>query len=302
MEALVKIDSIKQYNDLRGVDTLHPLITVIDVSEAKQLKPGRYQFNLYSIYLKELKCGALLYGRSQYDYQEGTVVAVGPGQFIGIPEEAIVADPKGWALLFHPDLLNGTLLENVIAGYSFFSYEIKEALHVSKPERQIVTGCFHKVLHELKHATDKHSRKLITANIELLLSYCTRFYDRQFISRDYLNTGTIERFDHLLNNYFTSELPGNLGLPSVSYCAAQLRFSSNYFGDLVKKETGKTAQELIHAKIIDIAKERLMNHSVPVGEVAYTLGFKYPQHFTRLFKERVGMTPVEYRTFDFSNN
>jgi len=302
MKGFVKIDTITQYNNLRGVDTLHPLITVVDVALAKQLKPGNYQFNLYGIYLKELKCGALLYGRSHYDYQEGTVVAVGPGQFIGIPEEAIVADPKGWALLFHPDLLNGTSLKELITSFSFFSYEINEALHVSKQEREIVRGCFYKLLHELKHSTDKHSRKLITANIELLLSYCTRFYDRQFISRDYLNGGVIDKFDHLLNNYFQSDLPGNLGLPSVLYCATKLLFSANYFGDLIKKETGKTAQEIIHNKIIELAKIRLMNHAMPISEIAYALGFKYPQHFTRLFKERVGLTPVEFRTFDFSGN
>lgn len=302
MEKFTKINSISQYNNLRGIDTLHPLITVVDVSKAKQLKPGNYQFNLYCLYLKELKCGALLYGRNHYDYEEGTVVAVGPGQIIGIPEDAIVAEPKGWALLFHPKLLEGTILENLIQSYSFFSYEINEALHVSKKEGEIVVGCFHKIVHELNHSTDKHSKKLIAANIELLLSYCSRFYDRQFITRDYLYSGVAERFEHLLNEYFNSEHPGNKGLPTVSYCADALRFSSNYFGDLIKKETGKSAQEMIHFKIVELAKERLMDQSKPVGEVAYALGFKYPQHFTRLFKERMGMTPVEYRLFDISKN
>ncbi|RZK16256.1 MAG: AraC family transcriptional regulator, partial [Pedobacter sp.] len=239
---------------------------------------------------------------NHYDYEEGTVVAVGPGQIIGIPEDAIVAEPKGWALLFHPKLLEGTILENLIQSYSFFSYEINEALHVSKKEGEIVVGCFHKIVHELNHSTDKHSKKLIAANIELLLSYCSRFYDRQFITRDYLYSGVAERFEHLLNEYFNSEHPGNKGLPTVSYCADALRFSSNYFGDLIKKETGKSAQEMIHFKIVELAKERLMDQSKPVGEVAYALGFKYPQHFTRLFKERMGMTPVEYRLFDISKN
>ncbi|WP_316739047.1 helix-turn-helix transcriptional regulator [Pedobacter aquatilis] len=302
MVELIKIDNITQYNNLRGIETLHPLVTAIDVSKAKQLSPGRYQFNLYSIYLKEKKCGDLFYGRSHYDYQEGTVVALGPGQIVGIPNEAIVEAPRGWALLFHPDLLNGTVLGELVSGYSFFSYEITEALHLSKAEQETVRGCFHKVLHELSHALDKHSRKLITANIELLLSYCTRYYDRQFITREDMHKGIPERLEILLNDYFNSESPINQGLPTVSFCAASLHFSANYFGDLIKKDTGKSAQEFIHAKIVEFAKLRLMDHALPVGEIAYSLGFKYPQHFTRLFKERVGMTPVEYRLNDFSRN
>ncbi|TDO22490.1 helix-turn-helix domain-containing protein [Pedobacter duraquae] len=302
MEEIIRIDNITAYNKLRGVDTLHPLVTVIDVSKVKQLSPGTYNFNLYCIYLKELKCGALLYGRSQYDYEEGTFLAIGPGQVIGIPEAAIVPEPKGWALLFHPDFLKGNPLESHILNYSFFSYEINEALHVSKMERQVVSGCFHKIQHELRHDLDKHSRKLITANIELLLSYCARFYDRQFISRDYLNNTIIQKFDRLLHDYFFSDRPKEAGLPTVAYCAAELRLSANYFGDLIKKETGKTAQELIHNKIIELAKERVLDPGVNISDVAYTLGFKYPQHFTRLFKENAGVTPMEYRLSNYSRN
>lgn len=302
MEKPIKINNVSQYNEIRGVETLHPLVTLIDVSQARQLEPGSYQFNLYGIYLKEKKCGELFYGRSHYDYEEGTVLATGPGQLIGIPKEAILAEPKGWALLFHPNLLRGTYLETQIAGYSFFSYEINEALHVSRSEANILEGCFHKILHELNHSIDRHSRKLIVANIEMLLSYCTRYYDRQFITRDYLYTGIVEKFEALLTDYFNSEQPKTLGLPTVSHCAGELRFSSNYFGDLIKKESGKSAQEIIHQRIVEIAKDRLMDQAKPVGDVAYALGFKYPQHFTRLFKERVGMTPMEYRLFDYRNN
>ena len=302
MEALVRINNITQYNQIRSVETLHPLITVVNVEHARQLDAGRYEFNLYSVYLKKLDCGALVYGRSNYDYHDGTVVALAPGRIIEIPPEAIVAEPKGWALLFHPDLLPGTILENPISAYSFLAYEISEALHVSNHEASIVAGCFHKILYELSQSLDKHSKKLIAANIELLLSYCSRFYDRQFISRDYVNSGIMDKFDSYLDSYFESEYPGNLGLPTVSHCAAELRFSSNYFGDLVKKETGKSAQELIHAKIINLAKSRLRHLEIPIAEVAYGLGFKYPQHFTRLFRERMGMTPFEYRLHVHSKN
>jgi AraC-like DNA-binding protein len=227
---------------------------------------------------------------------------VSPGQLVGIPEDAILPDPKGWALLFHPDLIKGTSLESQMLNYTFFSYEVNEALHVSRQERSIISGCFHKIQHELSQSIDKHSRKLITANIELLLNYCTRFYDRQFITRDHIHGEIVMRFESLLNKYFLSERLTNLGLPSVSYCATELRLSANYFGDIIKKETGKSAQELIHNKIILLAKERVLNEEISIAEVSYQLGFKYPQHFTRIFKEYVGITPMEYRLSNYFRN
>jgi AraC family transcriptional regulator, transcriptional activator of pobA len=170
---------------------------------------------------------------------------------------------------------------------------VNEALHLSDKERQIVLDCFTKIEYELHHTIDKHSKKLIASNIELFLNYCTRFYDRQFITRDNVHHGILERFENLLNHYFLSESPANIGLPSVAYCADELNLSPNYFGDLIKKETGKSAQEYIQSKIIDVAKERIFDLHKSVSEIAYDLGFKYPQHFTRLFKQRVGVSPNE---------
>jgi AraC-like DNA-binding protein len=201
-------------------------------------------------------------------------------------------------LLFHPQLIEGTALGKHIQDYTFFSYDVNEALHLSEKERQIVLDCFGKIQYELEQSIDKHSKKLIASNIELFLNYCTRFYDRQFITRDNVHNGILERFEHLLNNYFLSENPANIGLPSVAYCADELNLSSNYFGDLIKKETGKSAQEYIQSKIIDVAKERIFDHNKSVSEIAYDLGFKYPQHFTRLFKQRVGVAPNEYRNLN----
>ncbi|HEY1054463.1 MAG TPA: helix-turn-helix transcriptional regulator, partial [Emticicia sp.] len=185
--------------------------------------------------------------------------------------------------------------------YSFFSYQINESLHLSTRERTLVLDCFSKIENELQQSVDKHSKKLIASNIELFLNYCDRFYDRQFITRDNANRGILEKFEELLNGYFTSEKPETIGLPSVAYCADELHLSPNYFGDLIKKETGKSAQEYIQNKIIEEAKNRIFNGDKTVNEVAYELGFKYPQHFTRFFKQHVGQTPNEYKALSHLN-
>ncbi|WP_286860059.1 MULTISPECIES: helix-turn-helix domain-containing protein [Sphingobacterium] len=298
MEEIVKLDNVTVYNKLRGVETLHPLITVIDLSKAEPMPAQTFHFGLYAIFLKELKCGELKYGRNNYDFQEGTLVFIAPGQILGVQPGTKILDPKGWAVLFHPDLIKGTALGKFIQEYSFFSYASSEALHLSEKEKQIVLDCFAKIQYEMDHSIDKHSKKLIASNIELFLNYCTRFYDRQFITRDDEHKGVLERFEHLLNDYYTSDKPQNNGLPSVGYCAEQLHLSPNYFGDLVKKETGISPQEYIQSKVIDLAKERIFNIDKSISEIAYELGFKYPQHFTRLFKQKTGMSPVEYRSLN----
>jgi AraC-like DNA-binding protein len=201
-------------------------------------------------------------------------------------------------LVFHPDLIRGTSLSKGINEYSFFSYNTNEALHVSAKERQLVLDLFSKIETELQHSVDKHSKRLIASNIELFLNYCERFYDRQFITRENINRGVLEKFEELLNSYFSSDNPVNIGLPSVAYCADELHLSANYFGDLIKKETGKSAQEYIQNKIIDVAKSKIFDTDKTVNEIAFELGFKYPQHFSRLFKSRVGYAPNEYRSLN----
>jgi len=252
-------------------------------------------FGFYTIFLKEVKCGDLVYGKQTYDYQEGTLVFLAPGQIAGVNSNGETYQPKGHALIFHPELIHGTPLGKRIQDYSFFSYQSNEALHVSQRERKIVLDCFSKIEYELEHAIDKHSKTLIVDNIELFLNYCVRFYDRQFITRDNIHKGIIEKFETLLNEYFLSDKPQTIGLPSVAYCAGELNLSASYFGDLIKKETGKSPQEHIQTKVIDVAKERIFDYNKSVSEIAYELGFKYPQHFTRLFKQRVGQTPNGYR-------
>jgi AraC-like DNA-binding protein len=247
--------------------------------------------------LKEIKCGDLRYGCNYYDYEEGTLVFVGPGQVIGFESDEYF-QPQGKVLVFHPDFIRGTSLGKHIQDYNFFAYEVHEALHLSDTERRVIYDCLQKIEMELQHAVDKHSKTLIVTNIELLLNYCTRFYDRQFITRDIANKGILERFEDLLNVYFESDKPQHHGLPSVAYCAGELHLSANYFGDLIKKETGKSALDHIQAKVMDMAKERIFDPKKSLSEIAYELGFKYPQHFTRLFKQRTGQTPQEYRSLN----
>lgn len=295
MAELIRFETINDYNVFNNNETLHPLVSLVDLSKASPRSGSRMYFGFYTIFLKEVKCGDMVYGRHTYDYQEGTLVFLAPGQIAGINSNNEVYQPKGYALVFHPDLIHGTSLGKHIHEYSFFSYQSNEALHLSEAEKKIIFDCFAKIEFELQHAIDKHSKKLIVSNIELFLNYCTRFYDRQFITRENAHKGILERFEKILNDYFLSDEPQTTGLPSVAYCAQAMNLSANYFGDLIKKETGKSAQEYIQAKVIDVAKEKIFDHSKSLSQVAYELGFKYPQHFTRLFKQRVGQTPNDYR-------
>jgi AraC-like DNA-binding protein len=303
MEKIFRFNTVSEYNGLNNHETLHPLVSIIDFSKANPRTWGgekdvRIYYGLYCIFLKDIKCGDLKYGRNYYDYQEGTLVFVSPGQVMEIENDGKVYQPKGHALVFHPDLIQGTTLARSINEYHFFSYNANEALHLSERERQIVLDCFSKIKFELQQGVDKHTKKLITSNIELFLNYCERFYDRQFITRDNVNKGVLEKFEELLNGYFSSNKPQTIGLPSVAYFAEELHLSANYFGDLIKKETGKSAKEYIHYKIIDVAKNKIFNTDKTVSEIACELGFKYPQHFSRMFKSETGYTPNEYRSLN----
>jgi len=303
MEKIFRFDTVSEYNALNNHETLHPLVSVIDFSKANPRSWGgeknvRINYGMYCIFLKDVKCGDLKYGRNYYDYQEGTLVFVAPGQMMEIENDGKVYQPKGHALVFHPDLIHGTSLARSIHEYNFFSYQANEALHLSERERQIVLDCFSKIEYELQQNIDKHSKKLIASNIELFLNYCERFYDRQFITRDNVNKGVLEKFEAMLNGYFSSDKPQNIGLPSVAYFADELHLSANYFGDLIKKETGKSAKEYIRDKIIDVAKNKIYVSDKSVNEIAFELGFKYPQHFSRLFKSETGYTPNEFRSMN----
>jgi len=235
MDDMRRFETIHDYNVFNNNETLHPLVSVVDLSKADPRQGSRMYFGFYTIFLKDVKCGDLVYGRHLYDYQEGTLVFLAPGQVAGVKGNNETYQPKGYALIFHADLIHGTSLGKYIQDYSFFGYQSNEALHVSERERNLVLDCFSKIKFELEHSIDKHSKKLIVDNIELFLSYCNRFYDRQFITRDNVHKGILEKFELLLNEYFKTDKPQSIGLPSVAYCANELNLSANYFGDLIKK-------------------------------------------------------------------
>ncbi len=298
MNEIEHIKTVSDYNNIIGLKTKHPLVSVVDFSKVKKTPKKEavaLSFGFYSVFFKEAKNCTLKYGRSTYDYQEGSLIFIAPNQIVSIEDDGDEYIPNGFALLFHPDLLQRTSLAQDIKEFSFFSYSISESLHLSENERLIVQECFSKIEYEISGNVDKHSKEIIVANIELFLKYCVRFYDRQFISRDDLNFGIVERFEKLLHNYFKGKEPELNGTPTVVYCANVLNLSPNYFGDLIKKETGKSAQEYIHTVIIDIAKEMIFDINKSISQIAYELGFKYPHHFTRLFKQKVGQSPIEYR-------
>lgn len=295
MGDVIKLDTVDAYNKLFGLETLHPLVSVVDLSEAKDY-PTHFTVNygVYALFLKESRCGDIRYGRQTYDYQEGTVVSFAPGQVIQTDMQE-GAKPNALGLLFHPDLIKGTSLGQDIKSYSFFSYKSTEALHLSEAEKGIFLDCLKNIKMELGHPIDKLSKRLIARNIQLLLDYCMRFYERQFVTRSDSNKDVLTKFEALLDDYFQEGKPQAVGLPTVKYFADKVFLSPNYFGDLIKKETGKTAQEYIQNKLIDTAKEMIMSTDKTISQIAYDLGFQYSQHFNRVFKKNVGHTPNEYR-------
>lgn len=296
MEKIIHLDTVDKYNKLYGLETLHPLVAVVDLTKAtKFVNHITMDYGLYALFLKGGKECDIKYGRREYDYQQGTIVSFAPGQVVEVNMTRDQMQPKVYGLLFHPDLIRGTQLGQNIHQYGFFSYSSAEALHLSERERGVVVDCLAKIRSELEHGIDKHSRPLIAMNIELLLGYCMRFYERQFITREVVNRDILQKFESLIQDYFSNGIAQEIGLPTVAYFADKVHLSPNYFGDLIKKETGKSAQEYIQFFVIERAKDLIVGSDRTMSEIAYSLGFAYPQHFSRLFKRETGMTPNEYR-------
>ena len=294
-QEIINMDSVQDYNENLGVETLHPLVSVVDMSELSEIKHSLKRFGFYAVFLKQLDCGTVMYGRSSYDYREGTLMCVAPGQIAGANDGGVSKHPKGWILMFHPDLLRGTSLANKMRDYSFFSYTSNEALHTSERERQTIIGCMKEIREELQHPIDRHSKRIIATNIELLLNHCIRFYDRQFVTREEINHDVLKRFEELLMGYFDSPEVAKSGLPTVAWFADKLHLSPNYFGDLVKRELGVSAQEHIQRHIIERAKALLADKRMTVSQTAYALGYKYPNHLSRVFKQVTGISPNEFK-------
>ncbi|WP_326984270.1 helix-turn-helix domain-containing protein [Chryseobacterium sp. MYb264] len=295
MNRIVNFDTVDSYNKYGGQTTVNPLVSIVDLSEGPLNNYSQLNVGLYIIVFKDKYCGEIEYGRSSYDYNEGALLFFSPGQVIRLEETEELNQPKGYALAFHPDFLHRTSLLKNFHEYTFFNYAMKEALYMSENEQTDILDCFARIKSEIERPIDQHSKRVIISAIELLLSYCIRFYDRQFITREKMNYGILEKFEELLRNYYQSDLPSELGLPSVNYCASELFLSPNYFGDLIKKETGKTAHEYIQNSIINLAKSKVADPAKSLSEIAYELGFKNPSHFSKLFKQKTGRTPQEYR-------
>lgn len=295
-----------KYIDLESISDLHrlvqypppkhPLISIIDHQDFYARRPRTtdqfYRFGFYTISCKKFE-GLLKYGKGYYDFNEGSLMFTAPGQVIA-PGPGVVVD-SGWALFIHPDLIHGTDLGRKIHQYNFFNYEANEALHISDDERLVIEDCLKKIEKEYSQNIDKHSQGLIVSNIELLLNYCNRFYDRQFFTRAKINSDVVQQFEKLLRNYFAQDTLIQIGLPTVSYFASKLNLSTNYLSDLLGKFTGKTTQEHIHLELIDKAKSQLWSTNQSISEIAYGLGFEHPSHFTKIFKAKTGKSPSEYR-------
>lgn len=290
----IYFDTVEQFNDYYGFETVHPLVSVVRYDKESSAEAGIYHYGLYALFLKENKGCKLSYGRTKYDFDEMTITSFAPGQSVCVEPSEEVKRPKWTAVLFHPDLLLRTKLGREMSKYDFFSYNSNEALHLSAGELEVVRSVLSIIKQEMLHAIDKHSRGLIVGNIEVLLGYCLRFYERQFISREEINHSTVQQFEQMLNDYLHKEA-GHSGLSSVAYFADKCCLSAGYFGELIKTETGLTAQNFIAIHLLNYSKELLNNMSLSVSQVAEQLGFEYPQHFVRFFKKHTGKTPTQYR-------
>ena len=288
------INTIQDFNDYQGVETLHPLVSVVHVENTEHIKECMMHYGLYAIYLKENKGCKLSYGRTPYDFDEMTVTSFAPGQVVKVEPNPDVPFAKFTALVFHPDLLNRTALGRQISRYEFFGYASTEALHLSAQEVEVFRGVLTMIEQELHRAIDKHTRELIVSNIELLLNYCLRFYDRQFITREEINHSVVKKFIELLDDYIATKAMRD-GLPTVAYFADKCCLSSGYFGNLVRVETGSTAKDIISDHLLAHAKQLLNDEALTVTMISQHLGFEYPQHFVRFFKSHTGKTPSAYR-------
>ncbi|MDA3851846.1 MAG: helix-turn-helix domain-containing protein [Spirochaetaceae bacterium] len=299
----LELDSISQIHEMIEYEKpKHPLITLIETSKipSNRIMPlvdRQILSNLYSINLKNGQECELLYGRNHYDFEEGSMMFTAPGQCFTpfTQSKRVETDKPGWSLIFHPDLIRKSSLARKINEYTFFSYDSHEALHLSDQEIKTVTKVVMAIKDEYSQNIDVYSQDLIISNLELLLNYGKRYYGRQFITRSNMNKDIVIKFEDFLRSYFQSQTLESQGIPKVKYCAREMGYSSNYLSDLLKKETGKNTQEHIYFYLIEKAKNLLLASEDPVSSIAYLLGFEYPQHFSKLFKNKTGMSPTEYR-------
>lgn len=297
-EDIIRINSITQLHELLDYDKpKHPLISVIDVSKIKiteEMVNVKMVGNLYYIALKNSDCG-MQYGRNQYDFEEGVLAFSAPNQVILAKSVQEFDEEAGWMLFFHPDLIRNTPLGEHIENYNFFSYEIYEALHLSDTEKETLNACVNMIQEEYNQRIDNHSQRVLVSSIELLLNFCSRFYERQFNTRTAENKDIVSQVERILKEYYKSGELAELGPPSLQYIADKVKLSANYLSDLLKKETGRSAKDHVNDFLVNKAKNLLLSTEDSVSEIAYELGFNYPHYFSRMFKSKTGLTPQKYR-------
>ena len=302
MNNLIHLQSITDLHKLFSLgNSFHPLVTVLDFSKVTEnvAEYSKITTDFYSIMFKNYCKNKIKYGRKAIDFQDGNLICIAPNQTIDMDnEEEEREDKMGWGLFFHPDLIRATTLNEKLKDYTFFNYEISEALHLSDKEKGVLYECVQKIQAELQENIDVYSQYIIVSTIELLLNYCSRFYGRQMITRSQNNKLIINQIESILTHYFSTNTIQEQGLPTVKYLAEQVHLSPSYLSDLLKKETGKNAQEHIHFYLIEEAKNLLLNSEKNVNEIAYNLGFEYPQYFNTLFKKKTGRTPKEFRNLN----
>lgn len=304
MKEFINLHTINDLHKLFNLgNSYHPLISVLDFKKnTEQVEQNsKITTDFYSIMFKNYCTNYIKYGRKTIDFQDGSLICIAPNQTIEIDneiEEGEEEDKIGWGLFFHPDLIRATSLNDKIKSYNFFHYEVSEALHLSHKEKKILIGFVKKIETELQENIDIHSQNIIVSTIELLLNYCSRFYDRQQITRSQTFKSIISQIENILKQYFTNNKTNKQGLPTVNFLAESVHLSPSYLSDLLKKETGKNAQEHIHFYLIEEAKNLLLNSEKNINEIAYSLGFEYPQYFNKLFKKKTGKTPMEFRKFN----
>lgn len=300
MAQLQHIKNVTEFHRNRNLpEPEHPLISVINYADLVTNEDHigvSWVYDFYSISLKRNIGGKIKYGQREYDFDEGVMFFIAPGQVFSINREAGTSPNKeGWMLLIHPDFLWNTPLAKKMQQYAYFDYEVNEALFLSKKEEDTLMGIIKNITNEYHTTIDAFSQQIIISQLETLFNYSERFYQRQFLTRKMENHQVLERFEHILNTYFLQEDVAGKGLPTVAYMANQLHLSQSYLSSLLKQHTGQNAQQHIHQRVIALAKEKLSTTNLSVSEIAYQLGFEYPQSFSKLFKKKTEQSPLAFR-------
>lgn len=297
-ESIIHSKSIAEIRSVFGLDKpTHPLITILDTEDlayGEETVGKRFSSDLYCIALKDSSCG-IDYGRNSYDFDDGVLIFTAPKQVITVKKPQALKEVKGWMLYFHPDLIRNTTLGSKIDSYNFFNYEVNEALHLSENEQNTLNQIVQLIQNEITERIDNHSQQVLVSNIELLLNYSKRFYERQFNTRSARHIDIVAKVELLLKEYYSKNQLIEKGQLSIQYLAENCHLSASYLSDLLTKETGRSAKDHINDFLVDKAKNLLLNSTDSVSAIAYTLGFNYPHYFGRLFKQKTGKTPQEYR-------